>query len=243
MIEAVKNLAAKMRLSGVHHGMERRIEEAISASLHPAEFLKLVLEDEALARKNAYASSLTKRAKFRSQCDLENWDQNRPRGLTKTKLKDLTAGNFFHRKESLIICGPTGVGKTHLAISIGRMLCQHEITVAFWSVNLLLEQIQADRAAGKYLASIKRIVKPDAIILDDFGLRSYSHDEAVTLLEILEERYTKSVVIVTSQVEPQGWRSLFQDSVISDSIVDRITGPSDKITLTGESFRKTKKSN
>jgi DNA replication protein DnaC len=243
MIEAVKNLAGKMRLHGIHHGVERRLDEAVKSNLHPADFLRLVLEDELLARKNAYASSLARRAKFRSQCDLENWDQNRPRGLTKTKLKDITAGNFFRRKESLIICGPTGVGKTHLAIAIGRMLCQQEITVAFWSVNLLLEQIQAERAAGKYLPAIKRIIKPDVIILDDFGLRSYSHDEAVTLLEILEERYTKSVVIVTSQVEPLGWKSLFQDSVISDSIVDRIIGPSDKITLTGDSFRQTKKSN
>jgi hypothetical protein len=243
MIESVKTLAAKMRLHGILHSVERRTEEALASSLHPADFLRLVLEDEVLARKNANAKSLTKRARFRSQCDLENWDHSRPRGLTKTKMKDLAAGNFLQRKESLIICGSTGVGKTHLAIAIGRMLCQNEITVAFWSVNVLFEQIQAERAAGKYLAAIKRIIKPDILILDDFGLRNYNHDEAVSLLEILEERYTKSVVIVTSQVEPEGWRSLFQDSVISDSIVDRITGPSDKIILSGESFRKSKKSN
>lgn len=242
MLESAKNLAAKMKLHGIFHSADRRAEEALAAGLHPAEFLKIILEDEALARKNAYAKSLTKRAKFRSQCDLENWDHARPRGLTKAKLRDLTSGNFYHRKESLIICGPTGVGKTHLAIAIGRILCQSEITVAFWSVNIMLEQIAADRVTGKYLHAIKRLVKPDVMVLDDFGLRNYTHDEAVTLLEILEERYTKKVVIVTSQVEPEGWKGLFQDSVISDSIIDRITGPSDKVTLTGESYRKSRKS-
>ncbi len=153
-----KILAAKMKLYGIHHAVERRTEEALSGGLHPAEFLRLVLEDEALARKNAYAKSLTKRARFRSQCYLENWDHSRPRGLTKAKLKDLAVGNFFHRKESLIICGPTGVGKTHLAIAVGRMLCQNEITVAFWSVNMMFEQIAAERVAGKYLSAIKRLV-------------------------------------------------------------------------------------
>lgn len=241
MIESVKEIAVKMRLSGVYQNLDRRVDEALSKSLHPAEFLRLVLEDEVMARKNAHAKTLTKRARFRSQCDLENWDHTRPRGLTKTKLKDLASGTFFHRKESLIICGPTGVGKTHLAIAIGRILCQSEITVAFWSLNLLLEQIHAERAAGKYLNAIKRITKPDVLILDDFGLRSYTHEEAVTMLEILEERYTKKVAIVTSQVEPLGWKSLFEDSVISDSIIDRLVGPSDKVTLTGESFRRNKK--
>jgi DNA replication protein DnaC len=241
MIESVKNLATKMKFNGIYHCLERRIDEAITKNLHPADFLRLLLEDELIARKNTHAKSLTKRAKFRSQCDLENWDQNRPRGLTKTKLKDLTSATFYHKKESLIISGPTGVGKTHLAIAIGRILCQSEISVSFWSMNLLLEQIQAEKIAGRYLMALKRITKPDVMILDDFGLRNYTHDEAVSILEILEERYTKRALILTSQIEPQGWKNLFEDSVISDSIIDRILGPSDRVILTGESFRKNKK--
>ena len=79
------------------------------------------------------------------------------------------------------------------------------------------------------------------MILDDFGLRNYNQEEAVTILEILDERYTMKTIIITSQIEPQGWKSLFEDSIISDSIIDRLLGPSDKITLTGESFRKNKK--
>ena len=240
MMESAKNLAVKMRLNGIYHSMDRRIDEAISKNLSHGEFLSLLLEDESMARKNLHAKSLTRKARFRSQCDLENWDQNRPRGLTKAKLKELATGSFIQRKESLIICGPTGVGKTHLAIALGRILCQSEITVSFWSINLLLEQIHAEKVAGKYLAAIKRISKPDVMILDDFGLRNYTHDEAIALLEILEERYTKRIIIITSQIEPEGWKSLFEDSVISDSIVDRILGPSDKVTLKGESFRKNK---
>jgi DNA replication protein DnaC len=243
MYESVQGLAGKLRLNGIYHGLSKRVEEAVASSLHPAEFLKLLLEDEQLARRNAHAQALTRRAKFPSQCDLENWDQSKPRGVTKVKLKELMASSYFHRKENLIIRGPTGVGKTHLAIALGRILCQSEVSVSFWSVNILFEQLQAEKAAGKYLAALTRIAKVDVIILDDFGLRNYTHDEAIALLEILEERYAKGIVIITSQVEPGGWKTLFQDSVISDAIIDRLNNPSENITLTGESFRKNRKAN
>jgi DNA replication protein DnaC len=241
MNTAIQSLAGKLRLNGIYHGLGRRIEEAITANLHPSEFLKLILEDEDLYRRNVRAAALTKRAKFRSQCDLENWDQSRPRGITKTKLKDLTTTSFYHKKENLIILGPTGVGKTHLAIALGRILCQKEITVSFSSVNILFEQLQADKTAGRYLMALTKIAKSQVLILDDFGLRNYTHDEAISLLEILEERYNKGIVIVTSQVKPEGWRTLFEDSVISEAILDRLNNPSENIDLTGESFRKIKK--
>jgi DNA replication protein DnaC len=115
--------------------------------------------------------------------------------------------------------------------------------VSFWSVNILFEQLQAEKAAGKYLAALTRIAKVEFIILDDFGLRNYTHDEAIALLEILEERYAKGIVIITSQVEPAGWKTLFQASVISDAIIDRLNNPSENITLTGESFSKNRKAN
>jgi len=120
MYESVQKLSGQLRLNGVYHSVVKRCEEAIASTLHPADLLRLVLEDEVLARKNATAKRLATRAKFRSNCDLENWDNTHSRGLSKTRLKDLSAGSFFHRKENLIICGQTGVGKTHLAIALGR---------------------------------------------------------------------------------------------------------------------------
>lgn len=241
MYESVQKLAGQMRLSGIFHSASKRCEEALASGLHPAELLRLVLEDEQLARQNANAKKLTTRAKFRSQCDLENWDSTSPRGISKSKFKELAQGSYYQRNENLIIRGQTGVGKTHLAIGLGRILCQRGISVLFQSVNLLFEQLTAEKVAGKYLAALTRFTKTNVIILDDFGLRNYSHDEATALLEILEERYSKGIVIITSQVEPAGWKSLFQDSVISDAIIDRLINPSDSILLTGESYRKKRK--
>lgn len=240
MYEMIQELAHSMRLHGINASVERRCEEALANALHPSELVRLLLEDEKLARRNATAKKLTTRAKFRSQCDLDNWDTNPGRGLGKAKLKELAVANFFYKKENLIVVGKTGVGKTHLAIALGRVLCQSEVAVAFYSVNLLLEQAAAEKTCGKYLAFIQKIKRNGVIILDDFGLREYTHDEAGILLEILEERYGKGIVIITSQVSPSGWQSLFKDPVIAEAIVDRLVNPSETIELKGESYRKKK---
>lgn len=85
--------------------------------------------------------------------------------------------------------------------------------------------------------------KSQVIILDDFSLRNFTHEEATALLKILEDRYGKGSTIITSQVDPEGWRGLFQDSVISYAIIDRLINPSDSTFLSGESYRKRRKAN
>lgn len=109
--------------------------------------------------------------------------------------------------------------------------------MAFFSVNLLFEECQAEKLAGRYLIFIRRIKKTPVLILDDFGLRNYTHEEASVLIDLLEEHYQKGSVILTSQVDPKGWAKLFEDPVIADAIVDRLTKPSRQLTLKGGSYR------
>lgn len=237
MLDQVKKLSSELRLYGFNDHSERRSEEALSNQLHPLEFLKLLLQDEQLSRKDKRSKSLITKAKFRSNADLEDWDLSFDRGLSKAKFKELFLFNFYHNRENLIILGSTGAGKTHLAISLGRRLCQDVITTAFLPMNFLFEEALAQRASGKYLQYIRKVTKAQIIILDDFGLRNYTHEEATILVDILEERYQKGSVILTSQVDPKGWVKLFEDPVIADAIVDRLNNPSSKITLKGGSYR------
>ena len=132
------------------------------------------------------------------------------------------------------VTGSTGLGKTHLAIASGKRLCQEGHPTQFLPVNFLFEEIQAAKAAGRYLNYIRSLIKAKVLILDDLGLRNYTHEEATSLIDILEERYHKAPLIVTSQVEPQGWIKLFEDPVIAEAIVDRLIHPCQKITLKGE---------
>lgn len=235
MLDQIRNLSHKMRMFGIHDAADRRAQEAVSGQLHPLEFLRLLLEDERLSRKDRAAKALTTKAKFRFKADIEDWDMSFDRGLSKQKMRELSTLGFIHNRENLLILGKTGEGKSHLAIAIGKKLCQEGHKTLFLPMNFLFEEIAAARAAGRYLSYVRALIKTEAIILDDLGLRNYTHEEASSLLDILEERYQKGIVILTSQVNPEGWLKLFEDPVIAEAIVDRIIHPSQKIILKGGS--------
>lgn len=237
MLTQVKQLTHNLRLHGIHNAIERRAHEALANNLQPLEFARLILEEELLYRKDLVSKRLDNKAKFTLEANLEDWDQTFDRGITKQKLQDLSSLNFKHNKESLIVVGKTGEGKTQLAISIGKRFCQEGLSAQFHSVNLLFEEVLASRAAGNYLKLLSDLKKRDLLILDDFGLRSYSHAEATVLMDILDGRYRKGTVIVTSQIDNLGWHKLFEDPVIGEAIVDRIVNPSQKIILKGGSYR------
>jgi DNA replication protein DnaC len=227
----LKGISHELRLFGIHQSLDRIANLAMKESLHPLEYLRLVLEEEKIDRLERSSKALKTRAKFRYDAELTDWDHEFARGLTKVQFKDCASLRFYENRENLLIVGTTGSGKTHLSIALGKKLCSENIKVQFYSVNFLLEEVAAEKLAGKYLNFIKKLRSVAVLILDDFGLRQYSHEEAQILVDILEERYLKGSIIVTSQVDVEGWGKLFVDPVISEAIVDRLSQPSQKLIL------------
>lgn len=235
--DQMKSLAHGLRLFGVHANFEKRAHEAQGQGLSHLEFLRLVLEDEALQRKERTAKMLMTRAKFRSAADLEDWDQTFDRGMPKAKLRELASFGFVQSGENLLILGKTGEGKTHLAVALGRRLCRENVSALFVPVNFLFEEVQAAKASGKYLDYVRRLTSVKVLILDDFGLRNYTHEEATVLVDLLEDRHRKGSVIVTSQADPRGWTKLFEDPLIAEAIVSRLEHPCQKLILKGGNYR------
>jgi len=235
--EQIKQLTLELKFGGIRESFASRCEEAASHALSYAEFLRLVLEDEIKSRKEASAKKVLSKAKFRFAADLEDWDQSFERGLTKQKLRELGSLSFAMNNENLIIVGGTGAGKTHLAVALGRRLCADNTSTMFLPVNFLFEEVQAARVAGRYMSYIKKITQTKVIILDDFGLRSYSHEEANVLVDLLEDRHRKGSVITTSQANPKGWIKLFEDPLIAEAIVNRLECPGHQVHITGPSYR------
>lgn len=236
-IDQIHMSTHKLRLFGIHHSAQKLADQAAAKNLSHLEFLNLILQEEDIFRKNRTSKTLATKAKFKMQASLEDWDTSFDRGITKTKLKELSNLSFLINKESVIVVGKTGEGKSHLCVAVGRRLCLENVSVQFLSVNLFFQEVQAEKAAGRYLQYLGRLSKTKVLIFDDFGLRNYTHDEAITLMDVLEDRYQKNSIIMNSQVDPKGWKKLFEDPVIAEAIVDRIINPSQIITLKGGSYR------
>ena len=227
-----------LKFFGIKEALTSRAEEAESASLSYQEFLATILEDERLYRRNRRCEVLRKRARFRASCYLENFECSPTRGIGKSTIQNFKSLQFIRNKENIIFLGGTGVGKSFLAQAIGHEACAVGIEVFFISANRLFKELELAEKQGTYLTYMNKLRKRvELLIIDDFGLRNYSHQEANVLYEILEDRYKHGSLIMTSQVRPQGWVSLFEDQVIAEAILDRLTACAQTVEVKGPSCR------
>lgn len=241
----VSNLLGKLKFHGMNNSIEYRITEAIESNLSHQDFFTFMLEDEHLYRRNKKCEMLRKRARFNSKCYLEDFYVDPKRGITKSKIQQLKNLSFLDNCENLLFIGGTGAGKSFLAQAIGHAACAVGVETFFISANRLFKEIEVAEIQGNYLTYMNRLKsRVRLLIIDDLGLRNYTHKEANILYEILEDRYRKGSVIITSQVKTMGWKSLFEDEVIAEAIIDRLTACAHIIDVKGDSVRgkeKTKK--
>ncbi len=231
-------LLGELKLTGMKESIDYRMEEAIKGNLDFDEFTCLILEDEKLYRKNRRSELLRRKAKFNDSVSLEDFDNQSNRGVSKGMIKKLATLNFIDRGENIVFTGGTGAGKSYLAQALGQKCCLCGFESLYLPVNKFFKQVQEAEVAGTYLKLLEKIKKAKLIILDDFGLRNYSHSEATVFYDLLEDRYKKGSIVITSQVKPAGWCHLFEDEVIAEAIVDRLTSSSHEIEIKGPSYRK-----
>ncbi len=236
-MQQVKNLLNELKLYGMFHAIDSVANHASQESMSFSEAFLLILQEESQYRIAKKSMALQKKAAFRNNASLENWDGTFDRGLSRQQLRELAGLHFYNKKQNLILVGQTGVGKTQLSIALGRVACHNSIGVSFLSTNRFFEEYNVAQSTGKTIQWIKNLSKIPILILDDFALRHYTHQEATILLEVIEERFQKGSMIITSQIDPSGWNVLFDDPAMVDAILDRLQNPAQKIVLTGPSYR------
>lgn len=236
MIEA-DQLLTDLQFHGMKQSLQYRLGEVTQSNLSHQQFFTFLLEDEKLYRRNRRTETLRKRAKFREIAHLEEFKIITTRGITKSLVQQFKTLFFIEGFQNLFFIGGTGAGKSFLAQAIGNECCASGYETLFIPINRLFKEIDMAEAQGNYLSYLSRLGKVRLLILDDFGLRKYTHKEATIFYEILEDRYRKGSVIITSQVKPQGWDTLFEDKVIAEAIFDRLMASSQTIDVKGESFR------
>jgi DNA replication protein DnaC len=217
--------------------LDLRLSQAQKDSLGFIQFLEFLLEDEVQHRANKRLAGRITQARFEEGKSLEEFDFNFNPKMPSQYIRDLATCRFIELKESIIFCGPVGVGKTHLAQALGHQACRLGYNVLFCKASRLLSDLGGGRADGTWDKRLHRYLKPDLLIIDDFALKEFTKTQAEDLYELIDQRYRSSSMIVTANRSPEDWYPLFPNPVIAESALDRLLSCSHIITLTGKSYR------
>lgn len=236
----LKNQMQDLKLMGMLQSLEASLTEAIQGELSPTDLLAELLQAEADWRHERLITSRIKGAKLKDKPTLEDFDFTAKRSVTKAQIKELYKLNWLKQGRSMLITGPTGVGKTFLSQALGHHACHHRHTVLFMTFSDYLEHQWLARSSNTYLKFRTKIARPDLLILDDFGLRKLNAGEAHDFNDLLKERGGNKSIIITTQLPVDHWSEVIEDPVIADTIIDQLIHTAIKITFkaSDESYRK-----
>ena len=227
----------KLRLSGVLHTLDLRTKEAVDSDLSHTEFLFRLCTDEVERREAKQLDLRMRRAAFESAKRLEDFEWSFNPQIPKAKIVDLATCHFVGKQENVLLIGPTGVGKSHIAQAIGERACRAGHSVCYVSAHRMLSQLRAARADQSHDKRMLRFTAPDVLIVDDLGLRPLDGDEPIDLYEIVRARYERGSMIVTSNRALEEWYPLFRDDLMASAAMDRLLHHAHVVVMDGHSFR------
>ncbi len=230
----------QLKLMGMHHAYQTQLELPMNHQLDSYELLEYLVQSELTHRSNERTTLLLKVAKLRLSADITQIECNTTRNLTKQQLALLAEGNYLKQAHNILITGATGCGKSFLACALGHQACLQGYKTSYLNMNRLIEKITLAKLDGSYLKMLNQLEKQQLIILDDFGLQPLNQDVKLTLLQLLEDRYERRSIIITSQLPVAKWYEHLNDPTLADAIMDRLAANSSRIELKGNS-RRTKK--
>jgi DNA replication protein DnaC len=236
-LETLQPRLRQLKLSGMLDSIAARVQEARARPLDPLDFLLLLVEDELMRREAESISRSLTRARFDEVCDLRDFDFTYNPEIPKARIWELASGRFVEEHASVLLCGPTGVGKTFIAQALGVQICRQRRRVVFTKTSAFLADLAGGRAEGNWQARLRRYLTPDLVILDDFAMRKYPLPQAEDLYELVKGRYRRGSLILTANREPKDLYALFPTPVLAEGLLDRLLNSAYVITMLGRSYR------
>lgn len=237
-MQATIDQLQQMKLTGI---LEAWREQQTLPTYHDLSFderLALMVEREYIRRQNQRLQRRLKHARLPVQATLDAVDFDIPRGLQKIQFLEFAQGHWLQENLSLVLMGPTGVGKSFLAAVLANHLCKQGHTVRYIKTADLVLELKLAKGDGSYPKLRKQLAAYDLLVLDEWLRDPLSVYEAREVLDILDERFRKASCLFATQMPLEQWHPQIQDPTLADAILDRIVHDAMKVTLRGESMRK-----
>jgi DNA replication protein DnaC len=225
-----------LSLSGMLDTLDARLGQARAGELGHLEFLQTLCEDEITRRDAAALERRLRAARFEQTATIEDFDFSFNPKIPAAHIRDLATLRFLDAAESVILHGPVGVGKSHVAQAIGHAACRRGHSVVFTKTSRLLADLAGGHADRSWETRLRRWARPALIVLDDFAMRAFTPTQADDLYELISERGGRSVIITANRAA-EDWYTLFPNPVVAESILDRVVNGAHHIHMPGRSYR------
>ena len=238
--DTLKQHLRRLRMPGILDNLNLRIKEAQDTSLGYLDFLILLVQDEIANRESNILNKRLKVGGLSPRMTFESYDYRfNSEAIAPQTIRDLATCQFIQDRRSLVLCGPPGIGKTHIAQALGHEVCRRGGDALFIKTQRLLEDLCDTSYPRRITRLWKQLKNFDLLILDDFGFRRYGGKEAELLYALADERLGMSSTVITSNRPPQDWYGVFPDPVIGGAILDRLVAGATKIIVEkARSYRK-----
>jgi len=227
----------RLRLPSIAAGFAKMAEDASTNKMGYEEYLLALVEAEICQREANMRRRRLVAARFPLEKTLDSFEFAHLPNLSKEAVCQLAGGEYIRKCENVIMVGPTGVGKTHLAIALGMVACSQGKKVRFYTAAGLVNEMVEAMAAHQLSKLDGRLARFDLIVLDEVGYVPFSQEGARLLFNFISSRYERGPLIITSNLEFGKWTTVFGDPELTGALLDRLTHHSHILEMNGDSYR------
>jgi DNA replication protein DnaC len=227
----------RLRLSGILDTLEVRNQQAITEQWSYGEFLTRLVQDEVGRRSQKQLDLCLRRGNVATTKTLETFDFGFNPTINRAQVFDLATCAYLRQHRNVIICGQTGVGKTHLAHALAHEAARQGFDVLCVNADKLLRHLAAGRADASVDKRLQTYLRPDLLVIDDFGLKPLPSTGPADIYDVINERYEKASIMLTSNRAPTEWPEVLGDPLLASAGLDRLGHRATVLTITGRSYR------